>query len=98
MTRQEIIEKAYVKAKEVVDRMANSNDPEDIYELIKVNSRLSLEINCIRNVPISGSALEFQVYGIVNGKLMDGCTTAAWNISRVHDDIQYLLRCYSYAK
>ena len=94
MTRQNRIENGYKKAKKVIDRMLASKSLEDVKELVKINDKLALEINCERAEygGDRGGVYGLEVYAIKNGQAVDVATMTINN--DIEQDIKYLLNCY----
>lgn len=90
MTREDRIEKGYIKTKKVIDRMLGSESLEDVKEVVKINEHLSLEVNCERAE--SGDAYGVEVYALKDGQAVDVVTMTFNN--DMEQDIKYLLNCY----
>lgn len=86
MTREEVVEKGYEKAKKVVDRMLDGHG-ENEQEFVKITRALTLEIDIV-------NGCEIQIYAIRDGADMDGCTNMLFDTEKIHDDIRYLLNCW----
>ena len=88
MTREEVVEKGYEKAKKVVDRMLDGHG-ENEQEFVKITRALTLEIDIV-------DGIEIQIYAVRDGADMDGCTNmfSKYDTEKIYDDIRYLLNCW----
>lgn len=94
MCREDIIRKGFAKVKRAYDKLNSSRDMDYTQELVKITSKLSLEVNCIRNDEGEiGQPLWFEFYVTVEGNTVDGDTVH--NLSDIDKEIMYLLNCYA---
>lgn len=86
MTRQEIVEKGFEKAKKVIDRIIDIHG-DNMRENVRITRSLVLEINIV-------GGCDVQIYAIRDGVDMDGCTSGIWDVDGIYKDIKYLLNCW----
>ena len=95
LTREEQIENGFKKTVERLHKMQKSRRVSYVKDKVRINEKLVLLIECIRNevdciLGYKGVPYCFQVYAIVNGNEVD-CTSDHGYIEK---DIRYLLECY----
>ena len=96
MKREELIYKGFKKVMSRIEKMKASTNVSWLSEPVKINSKLTLKIECVRDEynylgEKDGKPYGWIIYAIVNGKEVDSCTDH-WSLEK---DIRYLLQCYA---